>query len=165
MKIKKLILSALFAALIFVATYIHIPTPSGYIHPADGVLIICSFVLGPLYGAASAALGSTLTDLFAGYAFYAPATFVIKGLMAVVSALILTKSNSRFRIFTASIVAEAIMVLGYFCFELIFYNEFAFIDILSNLVQAIAGIIISMLLCTLISKNKNIQYFIHSINS
>ena len=39
----------------------------------------------PVYAFVSAGLGSALADVFSGYLVYAPATFVIKGLMALVA--------------------------------------------------------------------------------
>ena len=60
-KLKKLILTALFAALACIATMImKIPTPGtgGYIHVGDAIVILSGVVLGPWYGFAAAGLGS-----------------------------------------------------------------------------------------------------------
>ena len=49
---KKLVLSALFAALACVATMsIRIPTPGtgGYIHPGDAIVILCGVFLDPRF--------------------------------------------------------------------------------------------------------------------
>ena len=51
--LKKIVMTALFAALSCVATMsIHIPTPGtgGYIHPGDAVVILSGVILGPVYG-------------------------------------------------------------------------------------------------------------------
>ncbi len=154
-KTRKLVYSAFFAALICAATYIHIPAGSGYIHPADGVLITGAYLLGPVWGGFAAAIGSALADIFSGYFLYAPATFIIKGFMPVAVFIIYKKTQSKFFIFTASAIAEIIMILGYFGFELIFYREYALINISANLIQGVAGIVISVLLYSIISKNKN----------
>ena len=56
-KLKKLILTALFAALACIATMImKIPTPGtgGYIHVGDAIVILSGVVLGPWYGFAAA---------------------------------------------------------------------------------------------------------------
>ena len=42
---------------------------------------------GPWYGFAAGGIGSMLADIFLGYAHYAPGTLVIKGVMALVAAL------------------------------------------------------------------------------
>ena len=91
-KLIKLVLAALFAALTCVATMlIHIPMPAtnGYINLGDGMVLLGAFLLGPAYGFAAGGLGSMLADLLLGYASYAPGTFIIKGLTALVAALIL----------------------------------------------------------------------------
>ena len=69
-KLRKIIMSALFAALACVATMIiKIPTPgtSGYIHPGDAIVILSGAVLGPVWGFFAAEIGSAMADLIGGY--------------------------------------------------------------------------------------------------
>ena len=69
-KTKKIVMTALFAALACVATMsIRIPTPgtSGYIHPGDAIVILAGIILGPAYGFLAAGIGSCLADLLGGY--------------------------------------------------------------------------------------------------
>ncbi|MCR4675147.1 MAG: ECF transporter S component [Lachnospiraceae bacterium] len=125
--LNKLIFAALFSALTFVATYIiKIPTPTmGYIHPGDALVLLCGILLGPLYGGLAAGFGSMLADLISGYATYAPATFVIKLLTAVIASflakeLILFWKNEKktIAVIIGSTVGELFMVLGYFVYEI-----------------------------------------------
>ena len=91
-KLYRLVLAALFAALIFVATnIIHIPTPgtNGYVNLGDCMVLLGAFLLGPVYGAAAGGIGSALADILSGYAVFAPGTFVIKALIAVIAAVIM----------------------------------------------------------------------------
>ena len=63
---------------------IRIPTPlKGYINLGDAIVLLCAFLLPPSYAFFAAGIGSMLADIFSGYAVYAPATFIIKGLMAL----------------------------------------------------------------------------------
>ena len=88
-QLKKLITAALMGALTCLATYIiRIPSPTGYIHPGDAFVILSGIILGPLYGALSAGIGSMLADLLAGYPQYAVATLFIKALTAIVCSLV-----------------------------------------------------------------------------
>ncbi|MBR5765838.1 MAG: ECF transporter S component, partial [Lachnospiraceae bacterium] len=83
-KTRTLVRSAMFAALTFIATYIiKIPTPGtgGYIHPGDAFVILSGVILGPVYGAAAAGIGSALADILGGYFYYAPITLLIKGVI------------------------------------------------------------------------------------
>ena len=92
--LKKIVMTALFAALACVATMsIRIPTPGtgGYIHPGDAIVILSGVVLGPSYGLLAAGIGSAMSDLLGGYFVYVPITFVIKGLIALFSGLVYQK--------------------------------------------------------------------------
>ena len=56
-KVRKLVLSALMAALVYVATsIIQIPSPvNGYVNLGDCFVLLSGWLLGPWYGAAAAA--------------------------------------------------------------------------------------------------------------
>lgn len=88
-KIRKLVLAALLAALVCVATMVvQIPSPmQGYVNLGDCFVLLSGWLLGPWYGFAAGGIGSMLADIFLGYAHYAPGTLVIKGVMALVAAL------------------------------------------------------------------------------
>ena len=82
-KIRLLTLTALFAALIFLLTaYLHIPSANGYTHIGDAFVYLAGALLPPGYAAAAGAIGAALADLMTGYAFWAPASILIKALTA-----------------------------------------------------------------------------------
>ena len=91
-KIKKLVIASMFAALCCVSTLVvQIPTPTqGYLHLGDAVVLLCGWVLGPVWGGLAAGIGSMMADVFGGFILYAPATFLIKGGVAVLGWLIHT---------------------------------------------------------------------------
>ena len=84
---KKIVMAALMAALACVATMIiKVPSPlKGYLNLGDCVVLTTGWMLSPIYGFLAAGLGSALADLFSGYVVYAPATFLIKGCMALIA--------------------------------------------------------------------------------
>lgn len=150
---KKIVLSAMFAALCCIATMIiKIPSPlKGYINLGDCVVLMSAFTLSPLYAFFAAGLGSALADLFLGYVVYAPATFVIKGTMAIIACyltrILSKKAGITISRITAGIAAEIFMVLGYFVFEGFMYGFLAsVVNIPANAVQGVAGIIIGVIL-------------------
>lgn len=153
-RILMLVLSGLFAAFVTVATMmIHIPTPTkGYINLGDCFVNLSAWLLGPVYGACAAGIGSATADLLLGYTIYVPATFVIKALMAVVSFYVFRLLTKRVHGFLSRIIAaisaELIMVVGYFVFECFLYRSFAisFTGIPSNLIQGVGGVVISVAL-------------------
>ena len=61
-KVRKLVLSALMAALVYVATsIIQIPSPvNGYVNLGDCFVLLSGWLLGPWYGAAAAGIGSSM---------------------------------------------------------------------------------------------------------
>ena len=88
-KTKLITLTALLTAFTTVSTMIiRIPTPTkGYVNLGDCLVNISAWLLGPVYGAAAAGIGSALADVFSGYIVYALATLIIKGAMAVASGI------------------------------------------------------------------------------
>lgn len=151
-KLRKTVLAALFAALTYVATtLIRIPAPLGYINLGDCFVILGAFVLGPVYGTLAGGIGSMLSDLF-GYPLFAPATLVIKAAMALVAAAIFKKGEklsgkaSAALSILAAVVAEVIMVVGYFVYECFLYGiPAAAAEIPPNLIQGAAGAVSSLL--------------------
>lgn len=152
--IRKLVLSAMFAALSCAATMvIQIPIATGYLNFGDGLCLLAGWILGPWYGFAAAGLGSALADLLAGYGAYVPATFVIKGLVALIAALLLRLVRKEgmpavWQLALSALPAEAAMVLSYFAFETLVLGEAAAAAaaVLNNLLQAAAGIVLAVLL-------------------
>ena len=123
--VKKLVLASLMAALTCMATMvIEIPSPAnGYVNLGDCIVLLSGWLLGPWYGAAAAGIGSMMADIFAGYAYYAPGTLVIKGLMGFLSAVlyrVLYKKLPKIAMVTSGIAAEALMVAGYFIYAALF---------------------------------------------
>lgn len=160
-KTQKIVMASMLAALCCVATMIiKIPSPlKGYLNLGDCVVLLSGWLLSPAYGFAAAGIGSVLADLFLGYVVYAPATFVIKGLMAIIAHFCFKGlhnkiGNTPSRIL-GGILAEIEMILGYFVFEGFMYG---FIPSLANIpangVQGIAGLVVGLLLVKVFEKSK-----------
>ena len=154
-------MAALLAALACVATMIiKIPSPlKGYINLGDCIVLTAGWMLSPAYGFLAAGLGSALADLFSGYIVYAPATFLIKGLMAIIAYFGFKLLNSKIGNLPSRIVsgifAEIFMVLGYFVFEGFLYGFVpSVVNIPPNCVQGVAGIIIGTMIIKIMEKTK-----------
>ena len=158
---KKIVMAALFAALTCAATMvIKIPSPlKGYINLGDCMVLLSGWLLSPAYGFLAAGLGSGLADLFSGYVIYAPATFVIKGLMALIAfygfKILHNKIGNLSSRIISGLLAEATMISGYFVFEGFLYGFGpSLVNIPANGVQGVAGIIIGTVLITVFEKSK-----------
>ena len=162
---RKIIFCALLASLTCVATMlIKIPSPlNGYLNLGDAVVLLSGFLLPMLYAFSAAALGSGLADVFSGYAIYAPATFLIKGLMALLTratVLSFKKKGKRAGFLFGAVAAELVMVAGYLLFESILYGFIAsLVNVIPNALQGVAGIFVGFLLVKLFEKQKIAHYF------
>ena len=156
---KKLVIAALLAALTCIATMIiKIPSPlKGYLNLGDGVVLTAGWMLSPTYGFLAAGVGSALADVFSGYVIYAPATFVIKGLMALIAFFVSAgrhgKSGNLPSKLLSGVLAEATMILGYLVFEGLLYG-FApsLVNVPANGVQGVVGLILGVILTKALKK-------------
>ncbi|MDD6308881.1 MAG: ECF transporter S component [Clostridia bacterium] len=161
MNTKKIAKAAMLAALACIATMIiKIPSPmKGYLNLGDCIVLLSGWTLSPVYGFLAAGIGSALADVFSGYVIYAPATFVIKGLMAVAAYFFYKVTMDKCGKLPSRIIsgalAELVMVLGYFLFEGILYGFIpSAVNIPANAMQGVAGLIIGILLINIFEKNK-----------
>ncbi len=158
---KKIVMTALMAALTCVATMvIKIPSPlNGYLNLGDGIVLTAGWLMAPGYGFVAAGLGSALADLFSGYFSYAPATFIIKGLMALVAfygyKLLHKKMGNLPAGIISGIAAEILMILGYYVFEGFLYGFIpSAVNIPANGVQGVAGLLLGIVLMKVFEKGK-----------
>ena len=161
---KKLVVSALFAALSLVATlFFAFPLPTGYANLGDCFAFLAGFVLGGPWGAAAAGIGIALADLLGGYGVYAIATFIIKAFIALCGAFAakhVKEGKLGIVVIAAlSLLGEAMMVLGYFFFESVFLGvgAAAIASVVGNLTQAAVGVVTSTVLAVVFTKNKRLK--------
>lgn len=158
---QKIVMASLFAALVCIATMsIKIPSPlKGYLNIGDCVVLAAGWMLSPAYGFLAAGIGSALADIFSGYVIYAPATFFIKGLMALTAyygfKVMHHKIGESVSWIISGAAAEILMVMGYFWFEGILYGMGAsVVNIPANTIQGAAGLILGIVLMKALKKSK-----------
>ena len=167
-KIRTMVMAAVLAALACVATMVvQIPSPmNGYVNLGDCFVLLSGWLLGPWWGGAAGGIGSMLADLVLGYGHYAPGTLIIKGLMALVGALIFKAfGKSSVGALISGLVSEIIMVAGYFGYAALLLGKGigAAASIPGNLVQGAMGLVIGLVLFVLLKRSKaldklNIQW-------
>jgi uncharacterized membrane protein len=150
---KKIAFTACLATIVCVTTYaIAIPLPiGGYFNAGDIFVLLCGWLIGPWYGALAAGLGAALADCFLGYFPYAPATFIIKGAVSITAwgVYALFKKWIKKEVvdflprLTAGLLAESVMVVGYFLFEALVLQlgVGAVGNILGNAIQGLCGMV------------------------
>ena len=154
-KTKKIVLAALLASLTCVATMVKVPTPPiGYINLGDCVVLLAGWLLSPLYAFFAAGVGSALADVFSGYILYAPATFFIKGFMALIAYFLSRKSKKLPFLIVSGFIAEVVMIAGYYIFEGFIYGFIpSAVNIPLNAVQGATGLILGILLVRIFDKS------------
>ncbi len=156
--IKTITYGGILSAVILLDTIINFPIPGGYgyMNFGDGAIFAASVILGP-YAAISAALGSALADLVAGYPHYMLPTFLIKGLMGLLAGLAFARAAGlkwpgQLLLFT---ICELVMVGGYFLTEIFLYGlAAAASSLFFNALQALAGIVVGLAIVPLARRIK-----------
>ena len=156
-KTYTLVITALFIALTYVATWlINIRLPlvgsGGLIHLGNVPLFIGAMLYGRKTGALAGAFGMGLFDLFSGWTAWAPFTFVIVGAMGYVVGLMAEKKpfkNTNVHNIVSIILALIIKIVGYYFAEVILYGNWVapLGSIPGNILQVgVAGVIVLVII-------------------
>ncbi len=148
-KVNNITKSALMAALIFIATYIHIPMPTltgGYVHIGDALIFIATTLMPAGYACCAAAIGAGLSDVLSGFLFYAPATILIKCLTVL---CFVWKKDKPFcwRNLISIVCALVINVVGYYLAEMIIYGSEALpmLSVPGNITQTVVSLVVFLI--------------------
>ena len=154
-KTRMLVRAALFVALIFVATLLHVNIgPSGYVHLGDSFTLLSALLLPMPWAAGAAGLGSAMADVVSGWPMYSPFTFVIKALMAITAYVILRHVSSTKRLLWAAGAGAVILVVGYFFSDAMVLADYKWPNLPANVLQAIAGQSVGVVLCLFVNKDR-----------
>ncbi len=152
--VKKISFTALFAAMVFGLTMLHIPIGAGgYIHVGDAMIYLSGLLLGP-WAFLAASIGAAFSDLASGVATYAIPSAIIKFLIAIPFVALYNKSNKLLTVWTAlcTILSGAITVGGYYVADLVLYREGAIADIPANAIQAVGSAVVFIVLALALDK-------------
>ena len=144
------------AAIVLLTTLVSIPIPGGlgYVNLGDMGVLLAGMLLGGGWGALCAGVASAISDVLLGYTIYAPATFVIKGLVALVAGVLFAKTTKSIR-YIALYLAALIVPVGYFLYETLLYGTASAIpNILFNTMQCLIGAIVATIIGVMLLKTK-----------
>lgn len=168
--LKKITLTAIFAALIAVMTaFIKVPTGinEGYLHFGDSMIYLAACLLGP-YTAVAAALGGALADILAGAAVWAIPTAIIKACNSVpfiIATAMYVKNKGSHKIIHLStllmtVVSGLITIFGYLLAEGLMYSfPSALTSVPFSIIQATGSAIIFILVGYTLDAVKIQKYF------
>ncbi len=153
---KTLVMTALMAALVFIATYlVKIPNPAtgGYSHMGDCMIFLAVVMLGRKNGAFAAALGGALSDLLAGAAVWIAPTLVIKYIMAfIMGTVIKGNPDSRKLQLTGATVGGAFQIIAYTLVKVVLIGSAPAIASIPNVtIQTLVGVTVFMVLSGILS--------------
>ena len=159
------VLTAMMMCIIMVAIFVFripIPFTQGYVNLSDGIIFIAIYVLDRKHSVAAASLGCMMGDILGGFAMWAPWSFVIKGIMALITVLIIDafadrKMSHRGRMavrIAAMTCGGLFMTFGYFIAERIMYGTWAVaaLGIPWNIGQFVCGIILALVITSALHK-------------
>ena len=157
--LKKITLTGVFSAMIFVLTmFVKVTVPSGYVHFGDALIYVCAVLLGSPWAMIAGALGEGLADVAGGFAMYAPATVIIKVIIAFLFSL--CKNENKLLTVKSGIMtlpAALVTVGGYFAADMIIDKSYAFVDIPGNIIQGVGSAVIFIVIAAMLDKAKIIK--------
>lgn len=155
-KIRLLVHSAMWCALVFAATWFVIPTPLiGNVNLGDCMILVGSVAIGGPWAILACSLGAALCDIVSGYTIYAPATLLIKAGMVLIVLLFHKLSQKKFTFCLSAVCAELWMILGYFLYEalVLSYGFAALANVPFNAIQGTVCTVLAVLVLQLLHKS------------
>ena len=148
----KLAMSAIFAALVSVATLtlvIGIPATTGYFNLGETLIYTAALLFGPIVGGIAGGAGAAIADMLGGYAQFAPVTLIVKGLEGAIVGLLHNKIKKRTGSLSISATISVIiggleMVAGYFIYEQLVFGDVALLEVIPNILQMFIGLIVAV---------------------
>lgn len=154
MSTSKLVMMAMFSALVFLGTYIHIQIPIGagvsMIHLGTTVIFIISVLIGEK-AIIPAAIGSALMDaLSPAFVLWVIPTFIIKGLTGYVAGKVAfmngKNGTSTIQNIIGFILGGLVSLVGYFIFNWLIFKGWqgAVTSLLTSITTTTIGIVIAI---------------------
>jgi len=156
-KTRLIAISGLFAAsitLFIVVFRLPMGIQGGMIHIGDAIIYIAAVLLPKPYALVAAAIGGGMANLVTGTLVWAPATIIIKPLIA----LSFTSQGKilRGRNIVALFIGAVITIIGYYLYAVFVFGSWQapLPDMMGNLVQSTASAIAFVIIATAIEKTK-----------
>lgn len=175
-KTTTIVMAALMIAIITVSImFIKVPIPltQGYVHLGDAMIFMAVIILGWKNGAIAAAIGAALGDILGGFPVWAPWTFFIKGIMAIILGLMIESALKKRKIMIGRmplgailgmVISGIVMVAGYYVAEGLMYGNWAAaaLGIPWNIGQFVVGLIIAWILTVALLRTPARKYFVYN---
>lgn len=168
MKVKNLVYYSMCIALTLLLTWLfNVPyiVKEGYLNLGDVGVLLSGLLFGPIGGLIAGAIGSSLADILAGFALYAPFTLVIKGIEGYIIGRFGKEKKDKY-VFLICLLSTLFMVFGYFVSECFLYGfGGAIVNVLGNLIQAVVASIVASLIYQTFKNTGVVKYIDKHIES
>ena len=155
--IKTLTKMAMMATITFVGIYaVKVPVPNGYVHIGDCMIFLSVLLLGAKRGALAGGIGAAMADLLAGYMHWVFPTFIIKYIMAVIMGQFVEKimPTMKWNWLIGAAVGGIVQIILYFVADTVMFGmALGIADIPGNVIQTVAGIILTGVMVGLFNKS------------
>ena len=162
-KLKTMVKTGLFMAIIFVFTYtfkIPVSLTGGYTHLGDAAIFLAVMLLGRKNGTIAAALGGALSDLLGGFVVWVVPTFIIKGLMAWIMGTVTEKllPNVKMNWLIGAIAGGVLQIIGYTLVKVVMFgSKVALATVPGITLQTSVGIVLASVLIAAFTRTKTLQ--------
>lgn len=162
-KIKEMVKTALFIAIIYVLTFtlkIPVSITGGYTHLGDCAIFLAVVLLGRKNGSIAAACGAALADLLGGYVVWVVPTFIIKGIMAFTMGTVVEKllPNKKVNWLVGACAGGLLQIIGYTAVKVPMIGlKPALLTVPGITLQTAVGIVAAGVLITVLSQTKALQ--------
>lgn len=155
LRISLLAVCTALVAVFTIAVRVPVPATGGYISLCDVAVTFVAYSFGPVTGFIAGGLGTALSDMLGGYMQWAPVSFVVHGVEALLIALLVKKDHVTLLVkILAAIVAVIVVAGGYYLLTGLFLIDFktALAEVPGNLIQAAVGAVLGLVLSEAVGK-------------
>lgn len=150
--VQSIVVTALLAAICFVATYIHIPFGKAMVHLGTTAIFISAMLFGGVKGGLAGGIGLGLFDLLGGFVAYAPWTLLTKGLTGLVCGLISRAGQKKASVgaqigfdILGCLAGGVVSLVGYFAADCVVYDiGVAYVNAIASLTTTAIGVVIAI---------------------
>lgn len=147
---RRVALGAILAAMVTIATILHVPLPGLriYFNLGEGVIYAIAILLGARYGGVCGGIGAALADILLGYPLWAPLTLIIKGTEGYIVGRLAPKGR-----ILAMAAGAAVMIAGYTTSAGLLYGwKVAPVEFMTDIAQTGIGAAFALILVPILEK-------------
>ena len=150
-------MTAMMAALVFLGTYVFkIPSPTGYIHLGDCMILLTVCLFGTKKGVAAGAIGAGLADFIGGVFIWVIPTLVIKSVWALITGFMMYKALKKRKAgwLVGAVIGAVWQIAAYTVVRIpVFSWRAALVEVPALAVQTVSGVVLCVVIYGILAKS------------